>query len=65
MEVKASNVSKHLQQSDGDNNMSESCDVSDDNDSKEKTNKSVGSDDNELDDDIDDDGEMVQMSVKF
>ena len=36
MEVKASNVSTFLQQSDGDNDMSESCDVSDDNDSKDK-----------------------------
>ena len=36
---------------------SESCDVSHDNDSKEKINKYVASDDNELDDDIEDDGE--------
>ena len=38
--------------------MSESCNVSDDNDSKEKINQSIASDDNELDDDIEDDGEM-------
>ena len=58
MEVKASNVSKFLQQSDGGNDMSENCNVSDDNDSKEKINQSVASDVNELDDDIEDDGKM-------